>query len=442
MARENRELLRQDQTELKLAAHVCHGDGDGVEAMLEAGASVNGCVRLRPLAMAAFYGDLEMVKLLIDNGADLDAPMKNPAGRVSLSRCYLPFSGECAAHVVAYSARDDILRVLLEAGANPNARNSEGITPLMAICATLERTPWRETTRALLEAGGDLELVDNTGWTALLHAATGGNPDIISMIVSMAPNTLNLASTEGETSLYLAACNDNPSAVSRLLAAGATHPGYVGQDRCPLAVAVVLGYKEVVEVLVADGLEAIGGLAYAIPLSLAGAVIRERPTILRTLLNAEGEEKQAMWTRQGGLAGFLLHYAAGNIVHAAVRVLLAAGADATATDSMGQRAIDVIGTMDIEHPPISPLSPRIPTRRRDPVEEAAIRRTLERAPAFRARSWAWPDRVDGGKGGGGESAAAGAGAVVSSGKGRKKASLGVRVFRTKDRKLFVRRIGR
>lgn len=83
------------------------------------------------------------------------------------------------------------------------------------------------------------------------------------------------------------------------------------------------------------------------------------------------------------MAGPVLHYAAGYIIPVSVSELLAAGADETLTDDAEQRAIDVIGTMDKNHPALGPLHPRVPTRFRDPVKEAEIRRILLRGPAFR-----------------------------------------------------------
>lgn len=65
---------------------------------------------------------------------------------------------------------------------------------------------------------------------------------------------------------------------------------------------------------------------------------------------------------------------------ATVRVLLSAGADETSVDTSGQRAADVVGLG------------QAPGEARDPDTEAAIRRALERGPAFRARSLAWEGR--------------------------------------------------
>ena len=83
----------------------------------------------------------------------------------------------------------------------------------------------------------------------------------------------------------------------------------------------------------------------------------------------------------------------------------------------------------------------------DRGEEVAIRRMLQRGPAYRARSWAWPS--DGGGGaagrGGGDTAAAAAAAVLPSPPAVTLPPVisSVRVFQPKaSSKLFARLVGR
>lgn len=233
--------------------------------------------------------------------------------------------------------------------------------------------------------------VDNFGVNVLAHAIAGGGPDVIEFVISRSPSTLGHVGSAGETALYYAAKDGHASATAFLLSVGARHPQTMERDCCPMACAVFLGHEAVVRVLLSDGMEAIGGAAYCLPMGLAGAVGRGRARILHVLLNAEGEEKRSEWARLSCfLGGPLLHYAAGYIKPRCVRLLLAAGANETETDGAGQRAIDVIGTMDVDNPAISPHSPRISSRFRDAKMEADIRRSLLRGPAFHARSWSWP----------------------------------------------------
>lgn len=384
-------LSRSDVERIQLMMEVRDRHGARVEAMLKSGANVNGSVRLRPLAAAVWFHRPRMVRLLLKNGADVEVPTTNPPWNAQTSVMYFPLAGERPLHLAVYSKNIEITRLLLEAGADPNSRTGEGFTPLMGLLSGPTCTRWRDIAEILFDAGGDLTLLDNSGCTTLHHAAVGGNVDMIRTCLTRALHMLNHVGNLGETELFMAAKEGNTSAVSFLLSVGAKHPQSEGHDCCPLVVAISLKHVEVVRLLIANGMQAIGGPAYALPMALAGSIRHGGGKLVHMMLTADGEDKQQEWARCGGsLAGPVLHYAAGYIKLYAVRALLAAGADYEAVDGAGQRAIDVIGTMDEDNPPMSPLSPRNPGRRRDPVMEAEIRRTLLRAPAFQARSWSWP----------------------------------------------------
>ena len=111
---------------------------------------------------------------------------------------------------------------------------------------------------------------------------------------------------------------------------------------------------------------------------------------------------------------------------ATVSVLLEAGTVSTLPDSEGRIPRDVIG-MDLD------LGGQV---QRDRGEEVAVRRILERAPAYRARSWVWPtEEASGDSYGGG-------GAILSSAPVPKAPVCGG-IFRPKsDRKFFVKLVAR
>ncbi len=91
---------------------------------------------------AAVAGDLESVKRIVNQDPDsINAGDK---------------WGFTALHGLAEEEHPAVMRYLLAMGADPNARNDQGITP-MHLCA------WPENAAMLIEAGGDVEIRDAAG---------------------------------------------------------------------------------------------------------------------------------------------------------------------------------------------------------------------------------------------------------------------------------------
>ena len=104
-----------------------------------------------PMHSAAYYGDLEIVKKLIEYEADISA--KDLEG-------YTPLN--LASEGIHLKDRS-VLRLLLERGADVNARTKVGSTPLH------RASSWGalEIVRLLLDSGADVEAKDNGGRTAI-----------------------------------------------------------------------------------------------------------------------------------------------------------------------------------------------------------------------------------------------------------------------------------
>jgi ankyrin repeat protein len=136
------------------------------------------------LMIAANYGFLDMVNLLIEAGANVNA--KSDGGVTALQLCISPKHDESAriavrllaagadAHVktgggntplmeAVYMANMDVIKVLLSANVDVNAKNQYGETALMTVFVGGDEP---EIVSLLLDAGADKELVNVDGESA------------------------------------------------------------------------------------------------------------------------------------------------------------------------------------------------------------------------------------------------------------------------------------
>lgn len=85
-------------------------------------------------------------------------------------------------HYAALYGGADSVRILLEAGADPNARNSSQATPLIYAAYSLEKT------RLLVEKGGDVNAKSDADYTALWVASGApGNGATMRYLIERAP---------------------------------------------------------------------------------------------------------------------------------------------------------------------------------------------------------------------------------------------------------------
>jgi ankyrin repeat protein len=118
-----------------------------------------------PLGLAAFLGGPEVVRVLLEHGADANDDADNKF-RVR------PVNAAAAA------GDHETLRLLLEAGADPNARQEGGFTALHAAAHTDDV----EMARLLLAHGGDPAIATDDGRDCARIAADDASPGVAALL--------------------------------------------------------------------------------------------------------------------------------------------------------------------------------------------------------------------------------------------------------------------
>ncbi|MBD3850861.1 MAG: ankyrin repeat domain-containing protein, partial [Acidobacteria bacterium] len=173
-----------------------------IEKLLDEGADIDMTLQRTALHAAAANGNLEIVDLLIERGADVN--LKDIHGRV-------PMFVALAEHQPEVAAR------LAEADTNPNVRTVDGSTLLMAAVRAEEV----QLVQWALDHGTDVNAIrpEKNNATALILAARKGNAEIVSLLLAAGADP-DVANHEGETALDIAKGKD----VKELLRTTAERP--------------------------------------------------------------------------------------------------------------------------------------------------------------------------------------------------------------------------
>ena len=120
---------------------------------------------------------------------------------------------------IAKNGTPDEIESAVKAGADVNARDKHGLTPLM-MAAETNTNP--DVITVLVNSGADVNARDKYGRTPLMEAALGNkNPDVITMLLNSGAD-VNARDNGDFTPLMCAAIlNTNPEVISVLLKSGA-----------------------------------------------------------------------------------------------------------------------------------------------------------------------------------------------------------------------------
>ena len=209
-----------------------------IKALLAAGAAPGAQDRAggTPAHLAAYYGNAEALTPLLDAGVPVDIGAGEEPGSLLYCTCKSgstnaaqvvrlllqrgaavnpgPQPARSPLHWTASRGNVDGMDLLLEAGAEVDARDNQGRTPLMQCC-------YSATAARLLAAGADLNAADRDGNTALHIAAEMCRPALVRLLAAWGADPLR-TNKQGRRPLQLVPswAHDRFRAIAALVAAG------------------------------------------------------------------------------------------------------------------------------------------------------------------------------------------------------------------------------
>jgi ankyrin repeat protein len=185
-----------------------------------------------PLMYAALYGNEAVMRVLLENGADPNA--KSARGASAL---------HWGIHDIAK------VRLLVSRGGDVNAKTVEGKSPLYLAASQPGGT---ETVQLLLDKGADPNVKDIAGRTPLMAAAVVGNVESIGALIASGAN-IGAATQAGLTALMEAARYRNAPAVKLLIEKGADVNTRTKRNNTAIAYAAASGNAGTVKLLLDHG---------------------------------------------------------------------------------------------------------------------------------------------------------------------------------------------
>jgi ankyrin repeat protein len=261
--------------------------------------NVRGERGMTPLLLALSRRHTEMVKYLLEEGADVQ--MKYVTGNTAL-------------YLAAGRGHAEFVRLLLSySKAELNMRGQHGMTPLL-LALSQGHT---EVVKYLLEEGADATLADETGNTSLYQAAGGGHGEIVRLLLPHSKADLNVRGQDGMTPLILALRRGRAEVAKYLLEAGADVTLVDEGGNTALHLAAGRGYAEIVRILLSHSKAELNmkGQRDMTPLLLA--LSRGHAEIVKYLLEAGADV-----TLANEIGNAALHQAAGGGHGEIVRILL------------------------------------------------------------------------------------------------------------------------
>ena len=217
----------------EMIALVKAGDADGLRRLLAddpAAAEARGEGGESPLLIAMYHGRRDLAELMLAHGRQPDAFEAAALGVADRLRAALDAEpglvtrytrdGWTLLHLAAFFGQVDAVRLLLERGADPNAVsiNEPRNTPLHA---GLAGPLAAEGVRLMLDRGAEVNARQHGGFVPLHAAAARGDLALIGLLLERGAD-LDAATDDGRRAVDLARERGHGTAAEHLLARGAS----------------------------------------------------------------------------------------------------------------------------------------------------------------------------------------------------------------------------
>ena len=293
------------------------GDVDAAERLLREDDSLleaKNAAGSTPLHTAAQAGQLEVVRLLVAGGADVDAGDNENTTPLA---------------VAAIGGHLDVIEFLIAQGADPLAADINLATPFH----WTTYNGHMEVARRLIELGADIHAVKTNGSNALHGPAYMGHPEMVEFLVGKGID-VNLQNQYGYTPLLLAAVRGHNEVLTFLIDAGAD-PAVWNDWQSPLHLAARSGNLETVKIIMSTGADPNARTEEASP-AIIGAIDSQNPEMVAYFID-NGADPNLGWASGHSP----LHYAVRVGNREIVEILLSEGAEVNALDDDGRAPLDM-----------------------------------------------------------------------------------------------------